>query len=199
MGAQGGSKISTRWEDSAGGSAVLLMLSQGLEIELTNFEAENAMLNDDYFPQVVEIVIGGVPTFLEICVMCLLMPIGRILLQGSLSMTLFNPVRHQVDLRNVEVRIELLGNISLTGDDFPPGIHFVPLLGIGPKFSICFIVYLLLLHKFCSHGIGFGVCLVVSSPNQENHFEGAIMRQGVVHVDQCCIIVRFILNIHIEF
>jgi hypothetical protein len=25
------------------------------------------------------------------------------------------------------------------------------------------------------------------------------MRQGVVHVDQCCIVVRFILNIHIEF
>jgi hypothetical protein len=35
-------------EGFAGGSAVLPMLSEGLEIELSDFEAENATLKGDY-------------------------------------------------------------------------------------------------------------------------------------------------------
>jgi hypothetical protein len=92
-------------EDFAGGSAVLPTLSEGLEIELSHLEAENATLKGDYLRQVVAIVIGGIPTILEIRFKCLFMSLGRILLQGSVSTNLFDPVRHQVDLRKVEVGI----------------------------------------------------------------------------------------------
>jgi len=105
LGALGGSQISTGREDLAGGSAVLPTLSEGLEIELSDFEAENATLKGDYLWQVVEIVIGGVPTVLEVRFMCLFMSLGRILLQGSVSTNLFGPVRHYVDLPKVEVSI----------------------------------------------------------------------------------------------
>jgi len=44
LGAQGGSQICARREDFAGGHAVLSMLSEGLEIELSHLEAENATL-----------------------------------------------------------------------------------------------------------------------------------------------------------
>jgi hypothetical protein len=76
-----------------------------LEIELSDLEPENATLKGDYLRQVVEIVIGGVPTILEIRFMCLFMSLGRILLQGSVSTNLFDPVRHQVELEKVEVGI----------------------------------------------------------------------------------------------
>ena len=81
------------------------MLSEGLEIELSDFEAENATLKGYYLRQVVEIVLGGIPTVLEIHFMCLFLSLCRILLQGSVSTNLFDPVRHQVDLRKVEVGI----------------------------------------------------------------------------------------------
>jgi hypothetical protein len=42
------------------------MRSQGLKSELTDFEADNAMLKGDYWWQVVLIVIGGDPTVLEV-------------------------------------------------------------------------------------------------------------------------------------
>jgi hypothetical protein len=38
------------------------MRSEGLEIELSDFEAEDTTLKGDYLRQVVEIVIGGIPT-----------------------------------------------------------------------------------------------------------------------------------------
>ena len=76
-----------------------------MEIELSDFEAENVRLKGDYLWQVVEIVIGGVPTVLEVRFMCLFMSLSRILLQGSISTNLFGTVRHQVDLRKVEVGI----------------------------------------------------------------------------------------------
>jgi hypothetical protein len=41
----------------SGGSAVLLMLSEGLEIELSDYEAEDATIKGDFLLQVVEIVI----------------------------------------------------------------------------------------------------------------------------------------------
>jgi len=77
-------------------------MSESLEIELSDFEAENVTLKCDFMRQVVEIVIGGVPTVLGIDFMCLFMSLGRILLQGSVSTNLFDPGRHQVDRRKVE-------------------------------------------------------------------------------------------------
>jgi len=69
----------------------LSTLSEGLEIELSGFEADNATLKGDYLQQVVEFVIGGVPTVLAICFMYMFMSLGRILLQGSVSTNLFDP------------------------------------------------------------------------------------------------------------
>jgi hypothetical protein len=57
--APGGSQICTGREDFAGGSTVLPMVSEGLELELSDLEAEDARLNGDNLWQVVEIVIGG--------------------------------------------------------------------------------------------------------------------------------------------
>ncbi|KAF8539103.1 hypothetical protein BDD12DRAFT_883298 [Trichophaea hybrida] len=91
LGAQGGSQISDGREDFAGVSAVLSTLSEGMEIELSDLEAENAALKGDYLRQVVEIVIGGGPTVLEISFMFLYMSLGRILLQESVSTNLFYP------------------------------------------------------------------------------------------------------------
>ena len=76
-----------------------------MEIELSDFQAENATLTGDSLWQVVEIVIGGVPTVLEIRFRCVFMSLRRILLLGSISTNLFDPVRHQVDIRKVEVGI----------------------------------------------------------------------------------------------
>jgi len=92
-------------EDIAGRSAVLPTLSGGLEIELSHFEEEYATLHGDFLRQVVEIVIGSIPTVPEIRFMCLFMSHGRILLQGSVSTNLFDPVRHQVDFQKVGVGI----------------------------------------------------------------------------------------------
>ena len=135
LGGQGGRQISTGREDYSGGSAVLPTLSKGLEIELSDFESENEIRKGDYLWQVVEIVIGGLPTVLEVACMNLLVSLGRKLLKGSVSTNLFGPMRHQLDLRNVEVGIELLGNIYQVADIIPPGVHFVPLLGRCPSFS----------------------------------------------------------------
>jgi len=163
-GGPGGSLISTRREDFAGGSAVLPTVSEGLEIDLCDFDAENATLQGDYVRQVVWIVIGGIPTVLEVRFMCLFMSLGGILLEGSVSTNLFDPMRHQVDLRKVEVGMQLLENIYLVADIIPPGIQFAPLLGRHPSFSNCFRVYLSLLLEFRCQGIGFGLRLFAGSP-----------------------------------
>jgi hypothetical protein len=81
------------------------MHSEALEIEPSDFEVEDAMLKGDYLWQVVKIVIGGVQTVLEVRFMCLFMSLGGILLQGSVSTNLFDPMRHHVDLQKVEVGI----------------------------------------------------------------------------------------------
>jgi hypothetical protein len=135
-----------------------------LEIELSHFKAENATLKRDYLQQVVEIVIGGVPTIIEVPCMSLFMSLGRILLQGSVSTNLFDPMRHQLDLQKVEVGIQLLGKIYLVADIILPVIPFALLLGPCPRFIICFLVYLSLLHEFHSQGIGFGLRLFAGSP-----------------------------------
>jgi len=104
-GSSGGSQNSTGREDFPSHSTVLSTLSESLEIELSDSKVENVTLQGDYLRQVVEFEIGGVPTILEVRFMCLFMPLGKILLQGSVSTNLFNPVRHQVDRPQVEVGI----------------------------------------------------------------------------------------------
>ena len=119
------------------------------------------MLKGDYLRQVGVIVIGGIPTVLEVRFRCLFLSLGRILLQGSILTNLFDPMVHHVDRWKVEVSIQLLGNIYRVADIIPPGVRFVPLLRRRPSVSICFLIYLLLLQEFCSQGIGFG-CHIVS-------------------------------------
>jgi hypothetical protein len=140
------------------------MLSEGLEILLSDFEAEDATLQVDCLWQEVEIVIGGVPTVLEVRFMCLLMFLGRQLLEGSISTNLFDPMRHQLDRRKVEVGIQLLGNVYLVSDVIPPGVHCAPLLRRRPSFSIRLLIYLSLLDQFRSQGIGFGPHIIDGSP-----------------------------------
>jgi len=58
LGVQGGGEINIGREDFAGGIAVLPKLSVGLEIQLSDFEADNVILKGDYSQQAGEIVIG---------------------------------------------------------------------------------------------------------------------------------------------
>jgi hypothetical protein len=122
------------------------------------------MLKGDYLPQVVEIVIGGVPTVLEVRLMCFFMSIGSVLLQGTVSTNLIDPMRHQVDFRKVQVGTQLLGTIYLVPDIIPPGVLFTPLLQRRPSFRISFRFYLSVPHNFRSEGIGFGPWLFAGSP-----------------------------------
>jgi hypothetical protein len=73
-------------------------------------------------------------------------------------------MRHQVDLRKVEISIQLFGNIHLVADIIPPGLHLAPLHGRRPSFTVPFLAYLLLLHELHSLGIGFGLRLLAGSP-----------------------------------
>jgi hypothetical protein len=192
LGAQWGSQIGTGREEFGGGSDVPMMLSKGLEIELCDFEAANATLKGDFSRQLVEIVIGGVSTILEVRWMCLRMSLNIILWKGCVSMNLFDPMRHQVDLQKVEVGIQLLGKIYRVAHVILLGIHFTPQFGWRPSFGTCFLVYLSLIYMFRSQAIGFGVRLFAGSPGWENSFEGVKTMLGVLHVAQSCIIMRFI-------
>jgi len=100
-----------------------------LEIELSDCEAENATLKCDFFWQVVEIVIGGIPTVIEVRFVCLFMFLGIILLQGFIPTTLFNQMRYKLDLQKVPVGIQLFGNLYLVANLILQGIYFVLLLG----------------------------------------------------------------------
>jgi hypothetical protein len=135
-----------------------------LEIQLSEFEAEDATPKGDHLWHVVQIVIGGVLTILEVRFMYLFMSLGKILLQGFVSTNLFDPMRRYVDLPKVQVGIKLLGNIYLVADIIPPGVHLAPLLRRRPSFSICFLVDLSLLHEVHSQGFGFGLRLFDGSP-----------------------------------
>jgi hypothetical protein len=113
----------------------------------------------------IAIVIGGVPTLLEIHFMCLFMSHPRILLQRSGSMNLFDPIRYQMDRQKVEVSIRLLGHIYLMADPILLRVHFASLLGWRPSFIISFVGYLSLHLEFGSQGIGCGLCLISGSPD----------------------------------
>jgi len=64
-------------------------LREVFELELCHCEAEN-LTPEGHDPwQVVEIVIGGVSTILEVHFMLLIMSLGSILFQGSIRMNLF--------------------------------------------------------------------------------------------------------------
>jgi hypothetical protein len=108
-----------------------------LESLHSDFEAETVTLKGEWLWCVVEIVSGGVPTILDVRFMCLLKSLGRILLEGSVSKNLFNPIRHQLYLGKVQVGIRLLGNIYLMADIIPQGVNFAVLLGQRSSFSMC--------------------------------------------------------------
>jgi len=127
------------------------------------------------------------------------MSLGRILFQGSVSTNLLNSMRHEVDLWNVAVCIQIVGNIHLVAEVILPGYHYTPHVGRNPRFSMCFLVYLSLLHNFLSQGIGFSLWIFASSPELENIFEGVKKAQHVLHVAQCCNLVRCILSVKIEW
>jgi len=167
LGAYASSPIITTWEDCAGSSTVLLILSEGVEIELSDSKVENATLNVEFMRQLVVIVIGGVPTILEVRSVCLFMSVGTILLKCSISPTVFDPRKHQVDLRKDEVGFPQLGNIYPVADEIPPGIHFAPLLELGPSFSLCFRIKLSVVCWFRSHGMGFGLLLLPARPGKK--------------------------------
>jgi hypothetical protein len=140
------------------------MLSEDIEVERSDFEAENAMLIGDFLSDIVEIVIGGIPTVLEVRFMWLFVFLSRLLMQGSISMNLVDSMRLHVDLRKVEVSLSLLGNIYPMPDIILPGVHFAPLLGQHTSFSTSWLHYLSLLHKFRSQGLGFGLHLLAGWP-----------------------------------
>ena len=142
------------------------------------------MLIGDYLLQVVEIVIGGFPNVVEVHSMCLVMSVGRILLQGSISTNLLDPISQQVDFRKVEVGIQLVGDIGLMADIIQQAVHFPPLSGLCPSFSIYFLGYHSLLHVFHSQLIDIDLGLLASLPKEENIMEGVRMMQGLVYVAQ---------------
>jgi len=150
----------------AGDSPVLPTLSEGVEIEHSDIDAESAMLKGDYLWQVVEIVIGGVPTVLEVCFKCFFMSLSRILFQGSISTDLFHPMRHQVDLRKVEVSILPLGNIHLVAHIIPPGVHIALLLGWHSTFSIWFPIYLSFFTSSVLRALTLAFAILLASPSK---------------------------------
>jgi hypothetical protein len=71
--------------------------------------------------------------------MCLFLSLSRILVQGSVSTNLFDPMIIEVDLHILEVGISLVRNIYVVADIFQPGIHFALLVGRCLSFSISFL------------------------------------------------------------
>jgi hypothetical protein len=70
MRVQWGSQLSTGRDNVPAGRAFLLVLGQGLLFKRSDFEAENATLKGNYLRQVVENVVGGIQTVLEVHCMC---------------------------------------------------------------------------------------------------------------------------------
>jgi hypothetical protein len=103
QGAQVASQKSTGREDIAGSSPDLPPLSKGLEIEISDFETENAMLEGDYLWQVVGIVNGGISIILEVRYMCLFMTLGGILWEGNILTNLCHTIRYYVNLQKLKV------------------------------------------------------------------------------------------------
>jgi hypothetical protein len=141
LGAQGGSQISSGQEDFAGSSAALLMLSKDMEIELADFKEENAMLKGECLQQAVEIGFEGIPIVLEVRLLRLFIFLGGIQLKGFISTNLYDPLRHQLGLRKVDVGIQLFTNIYFVADIILPGVHLAPFLGPPPSFNICSYIY----------------------------------------------------------
>jgi len=90
-------------DDFSCGSAVLSTLSKGLEIELSDHEVENTMLHGDHLRQELVSVIEGIPTIFEVHFMHMFRSRLSITMKDSLLTNLFDPVRHQVNCRKVEV------------------------------------------------------------------------------------------------
>jgi hypothetical protein len=81
------------------------MLIEEFIIQLSDYEEVQGMLKGDCMWQAVEIVMVGITTVFEICFMCLIMSLSRILFQDTILMNLFDPMRHQEDCRKVKSSI----------------------------------------------------------------------------------------------
>ena len=138
-----------------------------MRIELSYPDAANTTLKGDYLQLVLEIVLGGVPTVLEVRLLWLFMFLGIVLLQGSESTKLFDPLSQQADLRMVKVGIQLVGDIYLGADIIPPHVSFVSLLELCPTFGISVLIYHSLLHEFHAQGIGFGLRFLPVCPSKK--------------------------------
>jgi hypothetical protein len=99
-----------------------------------------ATLTGDHLGQVADIVKGGIRTVLEVCVMDWVISLSRILLQCSILMNLFDPIRHQVYLQNGDVGIYCHGKIWLKADIILRHIDCGALPGSSSTGSICFLI-----------------------------------------------------------
>jgi hypothetical protein len=98
-----------------------------LEIERFDSGVENLTPKGNYLQHVVGNVIGSLPAFLEVHVTCWFMALRGMLLQGSISLNAFNFIRNQVDIRNVEFSISLIGKLYLMADIKPICLQFAQL------------------------------------------------------------------------
>jgi len=86
------SEILSRMDDFSCGRVVLLTLSKGLEIELSDHEVENTMLHSDHLRQERDSVIEGIPTIIEVRFMHMFMSRLSVTMKDSLLTNLFDPV-----------------------------------------------------------------------------------------------------------
>jgi len=78
------------------------------------------------------------------------------------------------------------------------GVHLELLHWQCASLSIWVLVYLSLLHEFCSQVISFGIRFFSIWAMSENVIQGVRTKQGIPHVPQCSIISRCISSIHLE-
>ena len=98
MRGQGYSLMGSRRENVGGHSGDLLTRSEGRRIDLSHLECEIGTLKGDFLRRVVEIVIGGILTVLEVRFMCVFIALSRVLWKGPISTNPVDPVKYQVDL-----------------------------------------------------------------------------------------------------
>jgi hypothetical protein len=79
------------------------MLGESSEVMLSSSKPEDATLKGDFLFEVQVIVIGGSQTILEVRFLGMFLALSKRLLQGCISMNMFESMRQLVDLHKVEV------------------------------------------------------------------------------------------------
>ena len=155
-------------------------------IEFSDFNAEDVTLSGHDFCQLVENIIGGIPTVVEVRVMLLFTYLTGILFQSSVLTNLFDSFRHYVKFRTVEVGIHLIGTINFMDSIITAGINFAQFLRRVSDFSIGNLVYLSVLRLFPSGDFGFGFPLFTALSESENIFQRGKTTQRILHSHQWC-------------